>query len=73
MTSNDLIDLGFVEIDENEYSNKKFTIFLLEDNKVSIIGEQEDNFLSIPELFCNNKEDLISFFKLVGYDIQNKD
>ena len=73
MTSNELIELGFKEVDENEYSNGKLVVFLLEDNNISVIGEDEDNFLSIPQLLCNNKKEFVSLFKLMGYDIQDKD
>jgi hypothetical protein len=73
MKASDLENLGFYEVDENEYSNDDYTIFILSDEQLSIIGEKDDNFLSVPTLNCSTSEDLINFFKLVGYDIQNKD
>lgn len=73
MKANDLEALGYKEVDENEYSNGMITIFILDDDKISLIGENDDDFLSIPVLTCKTKEDLMSFLKLVNYDIQNKD
>lgn len=72
MKANDLEALGYKEVDENEYSNGMITIFILDDDKISLIGENDDDFLSIPVLNCKTKEDLMSFLKLVNYDIQNK-
>jgi hypothetical protein len=72
MKVNELDELGFDMVDENEYSNGDFTIFILSEDKISIIGENVDDFLSIPEMICKKKIDLIHFFKLIGYDIQGK-
>ena len=72
MKANELDELGFDMVDENEYSNGDFTIFILSEDKISIIGENVDDFLSIPEMICKKKIDLIRFFKLIGYDIQGK-
>lgn len=73
MTTKELESLGFEEADENEYTNRELTIFILSDDKISIIGEDENNFLSIPSMLCKSKKELLSFFKLIEYDIQSKD
>jgi len=72
MTKDDLEDLGFNMVDENEYSNSDFTIFILDNDQISIIGEREDNFLSVPVLNCKSKKQLVEFLKLVEYDILDK-
>lgn len=73
MTIKELESLGFEKADENEYTNRELTIFILSDDKISIIGEDENNFLSIPSMICKGKKELLSFFKLIEYDIQSKD
>ena len=69
MTKNELIELGFNETDENEYSDGKYSIFIASDSDISIVSTSEDDWLCIPMLRCKTKKDLLNFFKLIHYDI----
>lgn len=55
--------LGFREVEDGyEYTNKKYTIFLQDSNKISIISDIEDDeagYLSVPSLNIMSKEFLI--------------
>lgn len=65
-----LPSLGFREVeDEYEYSNRKFTIFIQQDNIISVISEMEDDdigYLSIPSLKIISKEFLVKIFKAMS-------
>ncbi len=65
-----LPSLGFREVeDEYEYSNGKFTIFIQQDNIISVISEMEDDdigYLSIPSLKVISKEFLVKVFKAMS-------
>ena len=73
MTKNDLIELGLEEVDENEYSNGDMTIFIVDNDNISIIGDRENDLLCIPTLKCKTKKNLTDFLKSVYYDLQGKD
>ena len=65
-----LPSLGFREVeDEYEYSNRKFTVFIQQDNIISVISEMEDDdigYLSIPSLKIISKEFLVKIFKAMS-------
>lgn len=67
ITSEDLNLMGFKEVDENEWTNNKVTLFVM-GGGVSIISDtmEEELCLSVPHMVCEDASVLIDFLERTG-------